>query len=167
MGAVVLAIAAIFLAFAYSAAQLHTAAGYPLYARFNKIDGVRSGGDVRLSGIKVGTIISTTLDTKSFQAVVQLAVDNDVKLPDDSVAEISSSGLLGDKFLELVPGASDTMLKPGGIIQFTQSPTSIESMLGQVIYSVSHGGAGANAGSGANASGNAGAAPAAANAPKP
>jgi phospholipid/cholesterol/gamma-HCH transport system substrate-binding protein len=138
MGAIVLLVAVIFLVFAYSAAQLKTVSGYELSAKFNRIDGIRAGGDVRISGIKVGTILSASLDPKTYQAELKLTIDNAVKLPEDSVAQITSSSLLGDNVLELVPGASDTMLQPGGTIQFTQSPTSLQSLLGQAVFSMTH-----------------------------
>jgi phospholipid/cholesterol/gamma-HCH transport system substrate-binding protein len=135
MGAVVLVIAAVFLFFAYSTSQVHAVSGYELTARFDRIEGIREGGDVRISGIKVGSIISQTLDPTTFLAVVRMSIDPTIKLPSDSVAEILSSGLLGDKFLALVPGAADDMLKPGGVIKFTQSPMSLENLIGQYIFS--------------------------------
>jgi phospholipid/cholesterol/gamma-HCH transport system substrate-binding protein len=135
MGAVVLVIAAVFLFFAYSTSQVHAVSGYELTAKFDRIEGIREGGDVRISGIKVGSIVSETLDPATFLAVVKVSVDPTIKLPSDSVAEILSSGLLGDKFLAIVPGAADDMLKPGGTIKFTQSPMSLENLIGQYIFS--------------------------------
>jgi phospholipid/cholesterol/gamma-HCH transport system substrate-binding protein len=135
MGAVVLVIAAVFLFFAYSTSQVRAVSGYELTAKFDRIEGIREGGDVRISGIKVGSIVSQTLDPTNFLAVVKLTVDPMIKLPSDSVAEILSSGLLGDKYLALVPGAADDMIKPGGQIKFTQSPMSLENLIGQYIFS--------------------------------
>ena len=74
MGAVVLVIAAVFLFFAYSTSQVRAVSGYPLTAKFDRIEGIREGGDVRISGIKVGTIVSMTLDPTNFLAVVKLTV---------------------------------------------------------------------------------------------
>jgi len=135
MGAVVLVIAAVFLFFAYSTSQVRAVSGYEVTANFDRIEGIREGGDVRISGIKVGSIVSETLDPTNFLAVVKLTVDPVVKLPTDTVAEILSSGLLGDKYLALVPGAADDMIKPGGVIKFTQSPMSLENLIGQYIFS--------------------------------
>ncbi len=135
MGAVVLVIAAVFLFFAYSTSQVRAVSGYELTAKFDRIEGIREGGDVRISGIKVGSIISETLDPTTFLAVVKMSIDPTIKLPSDSVAEILSSGLLGDKFLAIVPGAADDVLKPGGVIKFTQSPMSLENLIGQYIFS--------------------------------
>src|SRR5439155_934342 len=90
---------------------------------------------VPISGIKVGTIVSETLDPTNFLAVVKLTVDPMIKVPSDTVAEILSSGLLGDKYLALVPGAADDTIPPGGEIKFTQSPMSLENLIGQYIFS--------------------------------
>jgi len=135
MGAVVLVVAALFLFFAYSTSQLRSVSGYQLSAQFDNIDGIRDGSDVRISGIKVGSVTNTTLDPATFLAMVQLSVQPAVKLPDDSVAEIVSSGLLGDKYMSLVPGGSDKDLPPGGRIKFTQSSVNIEHLIGQMMFS--------------------------------
>jgi phospholipid/cholesterol/gamma-HCH transport system substrate-binding protein len=135
MGAVVLVVAALFLFFAYSTSQVRRVSGYELTARFNRVEGLRDGGDVRISGIKIGSIISQELDPTSFVAVVKISVDPSIKLPVDTVATISSSGLFGDKFLSLEPGNEDKTIAPGGAIEHTQSPMSLESLIGQYIFS--------------------------------
>ncbi len=135
MGAVVLVVAALFLFFAYNTSQMRSVTGYQLNADFERVDGIRAGSDVRISGIKIGSVVGEELDPKSFLAKIQLSVDPSVKLPDDSVAEIVSSGLLGDKYLSLVPGGSDKMIEPGGRIKYTQSSVSLEHLIGQMIFS--------------------------------
>jgi phospholipid/cholesterol/gamma-HCH transport system substrate-binding protein len=135
MGAVVLVVAALFLVFAYNTSQLRSVKGYELTANFDHIDGIRDGSDVRISGIKVGSITGTTLDPKTFLATVTMTVEPAVKLPDDTVAEIISSSLLGDKYMSLVPGGSDKDIPPGGQIKFTQSSISIEHLIGQMMFS--------------------------------
>jgi phospholipid/cholesterol/gamma-HCH transport system substrate-binding protein len=135
MGAVVLVVAALFLFFAYTVSQVRAVSGYELTARFNRVEGLRDGGDVKVSGIKVGSIISQTLDDKTFMAVVRMSIDPSVKLPVDTVATITSNGLLGDKYLSLEPGNEDQLLTPGGQIEHTQSPMSLESLIGQYIFS--------------------------------
>jgi phospholipid/cholesterol/gamma-HCH transport system substrate-binding protein len=135
MGAVVLAAAAFFLLFAYQTSQLRQVPGYQLSAQFERIDGIRQGGDVRIGGIKVGSILSETLDPKTFLADVRISLDPSIKLPDDTVAEIISAGLLGDKYLSLVPGGSDKTIPPGGKIKYTQSSVSLENLIGQMIFS--------------------------------
>jgi phospholipid/cholesterol/gamma-HCH transport system substrate-binding protein len=135
MGAVVVVVAALFLFFAYTTSQVHAISGYEVTARFSRVEGLRDGGDVRISGIKVGTIVSQTLDPNTFLAVVKMSIDPSVKLPVDTVASISSSGLLGDKYLSLEPGNEDKNIPPGGTIEHTQSPMSLESLIGQFIFS--------------------------------
>ncbi len=135
MGAVVLVVAALFLVFAYKTSGLRAVAGYQVTADFQRIDGIRQGGDVRISGIKVGSIVGEHLDPKTFLADVRMSIEPTVKLPDDTVAEIVSAGLLGDKYMSLVPGGSDKMIPPGGKIKYTQSSVSLENLLGQMIFS--------------------------------
>ena len=135
MGAVVLVVAGVFLFFAYTTSQVSAVSGYTLTARFNRVEGLRDGGDVRISGIKVGSIISQTLDPKTFVAVVRITVDPTIKLPVDTVATITSNGLFGDKYLSLEPGNEDATIAPGGQIDHTQSPMSLESLIGQYIFS--------------------------------
>jgi len=135
MGAVVLVVAALFLFFAYSTSQVRAVQGYQVNAEFERIDGIRDGGDVRIAGVKVGSVVSATLDPKTFLADVRISIDPAYKLPDDTVAEIVSSGLLGDRYLALVPGGSEQMIPPGGHIKFTQAPVSLENLIGQMIFS--------------------------------
>ena len=135
MGAVVLVVAALFLFFAYNTSQLRAVKGYEVTAEFERIDGIREGGDVRISGIKIGSVVDQKLDPKSFLATLRMSIDPAVKLPDDTVAEIVSAGLLGDKYLSLVPGGSDNVIPPGGRIKYTQSSISLENLIGQMIFS--------------------------------
>jgi phospholipid/cholesterol/gamma-HCH transport system substrate-binding protein len=80
-------------------------------------------------------VLGLVLDPKTFLATVRMSIEPSVKLPDDSVAEIVSSSLLGDKYMSLVPGGSDKDIQPGGQIKFTQSSVSIEHLIGQMIFS--------------------------------
>lgn len=135
IGAVVLVVAALVLVFAYTSASLRPVRGYEVLAKFDRIDGLQVGTDVRISGIKVGTVVSLVLEPASFLAVARLSISDTVKLPKDTVAQISSEGLLGGKFMALVPGGDTAMIKPGGEISFTQSPVNLEDLIGQLIFS--------------------------------
>ncbi|BBK30752.1 phospholipid/cholesterol/gamma-HCH transport system substrate-binding protein [Stella humosa] len=135
IGAVVLLVAAGFVAFAYNSSGVRAVSGYELIARFERVDGVAVGSDIRIGGIKVGSISRMELDPKTYLAVVHLSIEPSVKLPADTVASISSTGLLGDKFLALVPGGDEKMLPPGGVIQYTQASVSIENLIGQFMFS--------------------------------
>jgi phospholipid/cholesterol/gamma-HCH transport system substrate-binding protein len=135
LGAVVLVVASLFLFFAYTTSEVRAVSGYELNAKFDRIEGLRVGGDVRISGIKVGTILSEKLDPKTFLAELRLSIDPSIKLPVDSIAAVTSSGLLGDKYLSVEPGNDDEMIKPGGAITHTQSSMSLENLIGQYIFS--------------------------------
>jgi phospholipid/cholesterol/gamma-HCH transport system substrate-binding protein len=135
MGAVVLVVAALFLYFAYTTSQVRAVTGYDLTARFDRVEGLRDGGDVRISGIKVGSVISQTLDPKTFVAVVKLSIDPTIQLPVDTVATITSSGLFGDNYVALEPGNEDKTIAAGGQIEHTQSPMNLQSLIGQYIFS--------------------------------
>jgi phospholipid/cholesterol/gamma-HCH transport system substrate-binding protein len=137
-GAVVLVIAAGFLAYAVAHSGTGTVAGYPLEAKFDRIDGLSVGADVRLAGVKVGSVTAARIDPASYLAVVDLTVEKSIQLPKDTSAEITSDGLLGGKYLSLVPGGDSQMLKPGQTITITQSAVSLEELLGKFIFSASN-----------------------------
>lgn len=135
MGAVVLVVAGIFMAFAYVSADLNTRGGYTITANFNKVSGLAVGGDVRMSGIKIGTIQSQELDPDTFLAKVTMSIDDDVALPSDSAAAISSEGLLGGNYLEIIPGGAPDNIADGGKIDYTQDPVDVVQLIGKFIFS--------------------------------
>jgi phospholipid/cholesterol/gamma-HCH transport system substrate-binding protein len=135
MGGVVLVVAALFLFFAYSTSQVRAVQGYEVTAQFERVGTLRDGGDVRIAGVKIGSIVSEILDPKTFLADVRMSIDPAYKLPEDTVAEIVSNGLLGDQYMSLVPGGSEQTIPPGGRIKFTQAPVSLENLIGQMIFS--------------------------------
>ena len=137
-GAVVLLVAAGFLAYAVAHSGRTATSGYLLYARFDHIDGLGAGADVRLAGVKVGSVSDEQIDPQSFQAVVALSLRNDIKLPKDSAAIVSSESLLGGKYLSLQPGGDETMLQPGQTITITQGSISLEDLLGKFIFSLTN-----------------------------
>lgn len=136
-GAGVLAVAALFLFYAVAQGGRGSRPdGILLSARFDRIDGLVHGADVRVAGVKVGSVTSLSIDPQSFNAVVQFRVDRAIRLPADSSAEIASEGLLGGKFVSIVPGGADRVLADGGRITETQGSVSLESLLGRFIFSV-------------------------------
>jgi phospholipid/cholesterol/gamma-HCH transport system substrate-binding protein len=135
IGIVVLAGAAIFLSFAYSKGGLKTVDGYKVVGKFDRVDGLAEGSDVRMSGIKIGTVVSQSLDAKTYLAVLTMNVKNDIKLPRDSSIKIVADGLLGDKYLSITPGAEDEMISPGGELFHTQGSVDFLSLMGQMIFS--------------------------------
>ncbi|USG59480.1 outer membrane lipid asymmetry maintenance protein MlaD [Sneathiella marina] len=136
IGAVVLAFAAIFLVFAYRTADVGPrSGGINVTAAFDNVDGLNVGSDVRMSGIKVGAITSQMLDLKTYRAVINISLNEDIQLPEDSSAKITSDGLLGSNYLALQPGGSDDMLKDGGTISYTQGAVNLQDLIGQAIFS--------------------------------
>ena len=135
MGAVVLLVAGIFLAVSLSTANVGRTSGYELTAKFNRVDGLAVGADVRVSGIKIGTVTGQSLRPDDFLAVVRMNIDKNIKLPIDSSAEVVSDGLLGSKYMALVPGGDEKSLVHGSEIKYTQSTVSLEALIGQLIFS--------------------------------
>jgi len=134
IGALVLALALWFVQFAYLRTERGGGrGGYMLAARFPNSTGVTVGTDVRISGIKVGTVTAQKLDAQSFQAVMQLSVASDVKLPVDTSAAITSEGLLGGNYIALIPGGDPQMLKPGAEITDTQGAQDLMGLVGSFI----------------------------------
>lgn len=140
LGAVVLLVAIGFGAWAYGRSNLGDADGYSLVAKFDRVDGLDVGADVRLSGIRVGRVLSQSLDPETYRAVVRFSVRHGVELPADSSAQIASSSLLGGRFLSLTPGGEDRLLTEGGEITLTQSSVNLEDLIGKFIYGQGGGG---------------------------
>jgi phospholipid/cholesterol/gamma-HCH transport system substrate-binding protein len=136
LGAVVLVVAAFFLAFSYKAGNARKITGYEITAAFSGVGGLAAGDDILISGVKIGSVSSVDLDPKTYLAQVHMSIDPSVKLPADTAAMISSQSLLGGRYLQLEPGADEEMLKPGGRIQYTQAPQNLEQLLGQFIFSM-------------------------------
>ena len=132
-GLIVIAVAAWFLAFALDRTGSTGTSSYHLSARFPNATGISVGSDVRVSGMKVGSVTAQKLDPATYQAVVTLAVDSAVKLPLDSSAAITSEGLLGGSFIALVPGGDPEMLAAGDEITDTQGATDLMGLIGSVI----------------------------------
>jgi len=129
-GAAVLAVAVAFAVFASQGVGLSRAAGsYELRASFRSVEGVTVGTDVRLAGVKVGTVTSLSLNPQTFMADATVAVKDGIPVPDDSTIMVSSEGLLGGAFVEIQPGGSMTNVEPGGEIEDTQGAVSVIALL--------------------------------------
>jgi phospholipid/cholesterol/gamma-HCH transport system substrate-binding protein len=148
LGAVVLVVAVGFLVWAYGRSDAGDPGGYALRAKFERVDGLDVGGDVRISGIKVGQVLGQRLDPVSFRAEDTFSVRQGIELPADSSAAVVSSGLLGGKYLALVPGGDDRALKDGDEITLTQSSVNLEDLIGRYIFSGQSGGQGQGQGQG-------------------
>jgi phospholipid/cholesterol/gamma-HCH transport system substrate-binding protein len=140
MGAVVLAVAGIFLAFAMSQSDLGVVKGYALTASFANIGGLSSGSDVRINGIKVGTVTGLSIDQTSFNAQITMSIDPKIQLPKDSSASIASDGLLGSKFLKLEPGRASDKIPAGGAVDATKNYETIEDQVSKIMFLATDGG---------------------------
>ncbi len=134
-GFLVIAVALFFLTYAYVGKNNKENYDGTVYnVNFERVDGLAVGGDVKISGLRVGSVLSAEIDEKTYQAKVKLEVDKDIKIPDDSTAEIISAGLLGDKYIAIVPGGSEKNLKKGEDIRFSQPSISIEALVGKFMF---------------------------------
>ena len=134
LGAVVLVVAGMFVALAYSSAQVATTQGYEVQATFLKVGGLQVGSDVRISGINIGTVSRQSLDQNTYEAEVTMVIDPKVSLPDDTVAAIVGDGLLGGKYVDLQPGRSLQRITDGGAITNSQDFRSLEDLVGEIIF---------------------------------
>ena len=135
-GAAVLLVAAGFLAYAVANNGRSGVGGITLHAEFENIGGISTGSDVRIAGLKVGSVTGLDIDPKTYEARAAFTVRDDVKLSADSSASIATGGLLGGNFLSLAPGGDTRMLADGGTITITQSAVNIEDLLGKFIFNV-------------------------------
>lgn len=136
LGGVVLLVAGGFLLFFSKTADIRPSSGYILKAHFSKIDGLDIGSPVKISGVKVGQVLGFELDPVHYKAVVTMNIDQGIELSDDTAAIIASAGLLDGKFMTLMPGNSDDLLKSGDVITDTQAAPSLEELLGKYIFSM-------------------------------
>lgn len=135
LGAVVLVAAAIFMWFAYSVADINTGGGYEVSASFNKVGGLTSGNDVRISGVKIGSVRGIDLNQETYQADVMMDIRQNVPLPVDSMAQVATEGLLGGYYLQITPGVEEEFITNGGSLAFTQPPVDFLDLLGRFIFS--------------------------------
>lgn len=130
VGGVVLAAAVGFAIFAGQAAGLSSGtADYQLNASFRSVEGVGVGTDVRLAGVKIGTVTTVALNPQTFRADTGFSVQQSVSIPDDSAVVVSSEGLLGGNFVEIMPGGSPFNFEPGDEIEDTQGAVSLITLL--------------------------------------
>lgn len=106
---------------------------YPVYAKFQSVSGLKKGSHVEMAGVKIGTIDSITLD-KDNKAIVKMKIDNGLVLTDDAIASVKTAGIIGDKYIKISPGGSDTLLKPGETITETESALDIEELISKYVF---------------------------------
>ncbi len=135
IGAAVIVIAAAFFLFAYqSSGKSSAAGGYRLLAEFDNAEGINVGTDVRMAGVKVGTVVGQTLNHENFQAAITMLIDPALQVTEDVTAKVTAEGLLGSKFISLEQGGAETKLADGGMIQYTQGAVDIWSLISQAMF---------------------------------
>ena len=107
---------------------------YSLYAGFSSVSGLRADSPVEINGIEVGRVKRLAMDQEKQKAKVELSIRNGVKVYDDAIASIKTSGLIGDKFVKIDPGGSGELLKSGGTIVQTNSPLDFEDLIGKYVF---------------------------------
>ena len=136
MGIVVLLVAFLFLVFAYRVSDLQVVKGYEINAKFLKVGGLNVGSDVRINGIKIGTVTAQKLSPDDSMVNVVLSISPNIKLPVDSSVSITNDGLMGNKFVKIEPGKSRSFLKNGDSIDDTKDFKTLEDMVGEIIFMV-------------------------------
>lgn len=141
LGAVVLIVAGFFIVFAYSSADLRKVDGYQVTAHFPMVDGLKEGGDVKVNGVKVGSIMSMHLITEpgvdQYLVDIKLSIIPSVDIPTDSIAMAATESLLGGKYLAIEIGVDEEMVEKDGtgMLARTQAPMRLDDLIGQLIYS--------------------------------
>ena len=135
VGIAVIVVAAIFVFYGYSVTNSSSSGGYAVSAEFDRVDGLTIGSDVRMSGIKVGTVTALSLDPQSYAANVSIIIGSDIDLPDDTSAKITSEGLLGGNYISLSAGGSEDMLSGGDEILYTQGSVDLIGLVSQALFS--------------------------------
>lgn len=116
--------------------EVFSSSGFTVTARFDSASGLRTGADVEMAGVPVGRVASIKLDADPMrtQAIVEMKLDKNLHLSDDSIASIKTSGLIGDKYVSLSRGGSETEIKHGGMIAETESPMDLESLIAKYAF---------------------------------
>ncbi len=108
--------------------------GMQITAKFNNVDGIEVGSDIKISGVKVGVVTEKSLDYETYRAILKFSIDKAVKIPLDSNAAVVSSGLLGGKYIDIRPGSEENYIQENGKISYTQSSINLEELIGKFAF---------------------------------
>ncbi|MEJ2695888.1 MAG: outer membrane lipid asymmetry maintenance protein MlaD [Candidatus Sulfobium sp.] len=108
--------------------------GYTVSADFDNDGGIKAGSSVEIAGVPIGRVTGVRLDHESYQAVVTMQINEGIKLQDDAIASIKTKGLIGEKFIQITPGASEKIIRDGGTIRDTESAIDIESLISKFVF---------------------------------
>lgn len=125
---------AIYLAVKLGDIPLFSNPTYEITALFSSTSGLKKDAQVEISGVKIGKVTYIGLDPNTYSSLIKMSIDNDIKLPDDTIASIKTAGIIGDKYVELKPGASDHYLKPGDKIRDTEGSLDLEGLVSKYIF---------------------------------
>ena len=106
--------------------------GYEIYGVFSNVGGLKNGSSIEIAGVKVGRVKSITL--YNYQARVVLNLPENVKLQEDAIVSIKTKGLIGEQYIEITPGGSEKIIKPGGQIRETQSAVDLEELISKFVF---------------------------------
>ena len=134
VGALVLLVAGVFVFYAFAKSDRSGPNGYEISARFDRIDGLKRGADVTVSGVKVGSVTGFDLDRKTYEAEVRMMVSSSVSLPLDTNAKVVSESLLGGMVVILEPGGETKMIQPGGEIEKTQGAVPLSELIAKFMF---------------------------------
>ncbi|MEQ8354197.1 MAG: outer membrane lipid asymmetry maintenance protein MlaD [Kiloniellaceae bacterium] len=137
MGAVVLLVAVSFVVFAFRSTSIgdDSRGGYKVFVEFNDASGLNVGTDVRMAGVKIGTVVDQRLNPDTYFAEIQLGINQSIRLPSDTSARIIPDGLLGGNYVALEPGGAEDFIENGGQIVYAQGSINVVDLLGRFIFS--------------------------------
>ncbi|GAB4237281.1 MAG: outer membrane lipid asymmetry maintenance protein MlaD [Kiloniellaceae bacterium] len=137
MGGVVLLVAVAFVVFAFRSTSIGDGAGdgYQVLVSFDDASGLNIGTDVRMAGVKIGTVVEQRLNPDTYFAEVLLGINDAIRLPSDTSARIIPDGLLGGNYVALEPGGAEDYIADGGQIQYAQGSINVVDLLGRFIFS--------------------------------
>ncbi len=124
----------IFLAIKMGDLRVGYADSYPVQARFSSISGLKEGAFVEVAGVRVGHVTAIALDHKTYAAEITMSIDNRVRLQEDAIASVRSTGIIGDKFVKITPGGSDVYLQSGESLLDTEPSISLEELISKYIF---------------------------------
>jgi phospholipid/cholesterol/gamma-HCH transport system substrate-binding protein len=139
LAAMVLMVAGIFLVFASNIGNVAPVTGYHVVAKFNSVDGLKVGDDVRIGGVKIGSVTAIGIDQKRYRSVVSMAIRPELKLPKDTSVAVASAGILGGKYIILKPGKGDRTDQSGLELTNTVDFEPVETTIGKKVFGLGGG----------------------------
>ncbi|MDA3918962.1 MAG: outer membrane lipid asymmetry maintenance protein MlaD [Deltaproteobacteria bacterium] len=107
---------------------------YPVHGFFTSVSGLKTGARVEMAGVKIGIVSNVSIDKKQLLAKVEFSINKDIELSEDIIASVKTSGIIGQKYIDILPGGSDIMLESGEAIYNTESSLDIESIVRKFIF---------------------------------